>query len=280
MNVSKKGAMKVGRDLFEIYETLRLQNPFLIVGWQTQDVGKLGSRVIDFLIEKVGGHEIAGMKPLGFFHFGGIRFKEDLVQVPEGKFWVCEKHNLLIFKSDEPEFEHYKFLNAVLDFAGDGGQAKELYTLNGTLSLIAHTQPRKILTVYNQSEIKEKLQNFGLIEMTWEGPPAISSYLLWVAKRRGIPGVSLWPEIPFYLATGEDLQAIKRILFFLNERFHLDLDSGELDNEIRDQNEKIAQLRRDDAEIDQLITQLESGLKLNEEEQLKLAQGVYEVLKK
>jgi proteasome assembly chaperone (PAC2) family protein len=280
MNISKKEAMKVEKDLFEIYETSRLQSLSLVVGWQTRDVGKLGSKVIDFLIEKLGGREIAEMKPLGFFHFGGVRFKEDLVQVPESKFWACEKHNLLIFKSDEPEFEHYKFLNAFLDFAEDGGQMKELYTLNGALSLIAHTQSRRILTVYNQLGMKERLQGFGLEEMNWEGPPAISSYLLWVAKRRGIPGVSLWPEIPFYLATGEDPQGAKETLSFLNKRFNLDLDLGEFDNEIRDQNEKIAQLGREDAEINQLITRLESGLKLDEEEQLKLAQEVYEILKK
>ncbi len=268
------------RDLFEIYETPHLQSPSLIVGWQTQDIGKLGSKVIDFLREKLGAKEIAEIKPLGFFHFGGVRFKEDLVQVPEGKFWACEKYNLLIFKSDEPEFEHYKFLNSVLDFAEDNCQAKELYTVNGTISLIAHTRPRRILTVFNQPELKEGLQDFGLENMSWEGPPAISSYLLWAAKRRGIPGVSLWPEMPFYMATREDPQAIKVILSFLNRRFDLGLDLGELDHEIRDQNEKIAQLRRENAEINQWITQLESGRMLDEEGQLKLAQEVYELLGK
>ena len=268
------------KDPSEIYETPQLQAPSLIVGWQTQDIGKLGSKVIDFLKEKLMGREMGEIKPLGFFSFGGVRFKEDLVQVPEGKFWACEKYNLLIFKSDEPEFEHYKFLNSVLDFAEDDCQAKELYTVNGTISLIAHTRPRRILTVFNQPELKEGLQGFGLENMSWEGPPAISSYLLWAAKRRGIPGVSLWPEMPFYIATREDPQAIKVILSFLNRRFDLGLDLGELDHEIRDQNEKIAQLRSEKAEINQWITQLESGQMLDEEEQLKLAQEVYEILGK
>jgi proteasome assembly chaperone (PAC2) family protein len=270
--------MKVGRDLFEIYETPHLQSPSLIVGWQTQDIGKLGSKAIDFLREKLGAKEIAEMKPLGFFHFGGVRFKEDLVQVPEGKFWACEKHRLLIFKSDEPEFEHHRFLNSLLDFAEHHFQTKEVYTLNGAISLTAHTHPRRILTVFNQLEIKERLQGLGLEEMTWEGPPAISSYLLWLVKRRGIPGVSLWPEIPFYLAPREDPQAIKLTLSFLNRRFDLGLDLGELDDEIRDQNEKIAQFRKENAEVDKYINLLEKGVKLEEEEQLKLAQEVYEIL--
>ncbi len=268
------------KDPFEIYETPHLQSPSLIVGWQTQDIGKLGSKVIDFLKEKLGGQEIAEIKPLGFFQFGGVRFKDDLVQVPESKFWVCEKNNLLIFKSDEPEFGHYKFLNAILDFAENHCQAKELYTLNGAISFTAHTNPRRILTVFNQSELKNRLEDYGLEDMTWEGPPAISSYLLWLAKRRGISGVSLWPEIPFYLASREDPQAIKLTLSFLNRKFEFGLDLGGFDLEIRDQNEKIAQLRRENAEINQYINLLESGHRLDEEGQLKLAQEVYELLGK
>ena len=272
--------MKVGRDPFEIYESPHLKTPSLIVGWQTQDVGKLGLKVIDFLKEKLAGREIAEIKPLGFFSFGGVRFKEDLVQVPESKFWICEKNNLLLFKSDEPEFGHYKFLNALLNFAERHLQVKELYTLNGTISLAPHTNPRRVLTVFNQPEIKNRLKNYELEDMTWEGPPAISSYLLWVARRRGISGVSLWPEIPFYLAPREDPQAIKITLSFLNRRFDLGLDLGGFDLEIKDQNEKIAQLRRENAEINQYINLLEKGHRLDEEGQLKLAQEVYELLGK
>jgi proteasome assembly chaperone (PAC2) family protein len=136
------------------------------------------------------------------------------------------------------------------------------------------------LTVFNQPELKKSLQGYGLENMTWEGPPAISSYLLWLAKRRGIPGVSLWPEIPFYLATREDPHAIKLTLSFLNKRFNLGLNLGEFDLEIRDQNEKIAELRKEDPEINKYISMLESGLRLDEEEQLKLAEKVYGLLEK
>jgi proteasome assembly chaperone (PAC2) family protein len=278
MSALEKEEMKVEKDLFEIYQIPPLRNPSLIIGWQTPELGNLGAKVIHFLIEKLEGKEIAEMKPLGFFSFGGARFKNDLVQVPESKFWACEKHNLLMFKSDEPEFDHYRFLNSLLDFAKEGCQTKEMYTVNETISIIAHTQPRRILTVFNRSEFKEKLQSFGLKNMTWEGPPALSSYLLWVAKRRGIPGVSLWSEMPFYIAPGKDPQGMKIILSFLNRKFDLGLDIEELDHRIRDQNEKIAQLRKENGEIDQSITRLENGETLDEEEQIKLSQEVFALL--
>jgi proteasome assembly chaperone (PAC2) family protein len=278
MSVSKKGAKRMEKDLVKIYKTPRLESPSLIVSWRTRDIGKLGSKVIDFLDKKLGCEEIAEMKPSGFFAFGGVRFKNDLVQVQESKFWGCERNNLLIFHSEEPIFQHHQFLSSVLDFTEYYYQANELYTLSGAVSMVAHTHPRRILAVFNQPAFQERLRGYGLEDMTWEGPPAISSYLLWIAKRKGLPGVSLWPEIPFYLADREDPQAIKLVLSFLNKRFDLGLDLGGFDREISDQNERIARLRSEDVEIDQCITRLENGLQLDEEEQLKLTRKVYETL--
>ena len=279
MSFLKSETKKMEKSLFETYQTPQLQSPSLIVGWQTQDIGKIGSRVIDFLQEKLEGREVGEIKPLGFFPLGGAVFKDDLVQVPESKFWACEKNDLLLFKSNEPKYEWYKFLNAVLDFAEYQCKAKTLYTLSGTVSLTAHTTPRRILTVSNQSEFQRKLRGYGLEDMTWEGPPAISSYLLWVAQRRDIPGVSLWPEVPFYLAGKKDPEAIRLSLSFLSRRFDLGLDLSGFDFEIRRQNEKIAQLREENSEVSKYIAMLERGLSLGEGERMKLVKEVSELLR-
>ncbi len=269
---------KAGRLPVRIDQHHGLQKPSLLIGWHTHDIGKLTSRVLDFLIETFEGQEVGEIEPLRFFSFGGVRFKEDLVQFQESKFWALKRHNLLIFKSNEPEFEYYPFLNTLLEVAEHHFQIEELYTLSGTLSLIAHTSPRRILTVYNRKEWKRRLDGYGLEPMTWKGPPAISSYLLWVAKRRGIPGISLWPEIPFYLASKEDPEAIRVVLSFFNHRFQLGLELGWLEREKKEQEEKILDLRRENREIDDYISRLEKGLPLDEEEQVKLAKEIDEHL--
>ena len=279
MNSSKKGT-EVEKNLFDIYRTPQLHNPSLIIGWQTRDIGKIGSRVTSFLNEKLGGVEVGEIKPLGFFPMGGAVFKHDLLRVPESKFWACGKNDLLIFRSSEPKYEWYKFLNAILDFAEYRCKAKEIYTVSGTIASVAHTTPRRILTVCNQSEFHQGLQGYGLEDMTWEGPPAISSYLLWVARERGIPGVSLWPEVPFYLATNDDSEAIRVSLSFLDKRFNLDLDLSQFNLEVKRQNEKIARLREENSEVNKSIERLERGLSLGESEQVSLAKQVNEFLRK
>lgn len=264
--------------LFKIGRAIRFHSPSLIVGWQTHDVGKIGSRVIDFLNEKLAGQEIGEINPSGFFSLGGATFKDDLIQAPESKLYACQKNELLTVKSNMPEYTQYKFLNAVLDLAQSHRKVKDLYTISGTVSLIPHTSPRHVLAVFNQPEFQKQLQGYGLEDMTWKGPPAISSYLLWVAKRRGIPGMSLWPEVPFYLAAGEDPQGIKLTLSLIDRRFNLGLDLKELDEETERQKEKIARLRSKNPETNKSIVMLERGLSLSKEEQMNLAKDVYQVL--
>jgi len=265
------------KNIFKFSEQPHFENPSLIVGW-SKDAGQLSPKVVEYLNRKLKSRSFSEIELAGFFSLGGVAVENNVAQFPEGRFYYSEENNLVVFKSSEPHFEKYKFLNAILDVAEHYCKVKELFTINGTVSGVAHTSQRSILTVFNQEAFQRKLRGCGLEDMNWEGPPATSSYLLWVARRRGIPGASLWPEIPFYLAAGEDFQAIKLILSFLDKRFNLGLDLKELDEKIRDRNEKISQLREEDSEINKYIGMLESGLSLSEEEQMELIKGITELL--
>ncbi len=269
---------------FRISMEPRFQNPSLVVGWN-KDAGKLGIKVIDYLNKKLGGQEFCEIEPNDFFSFGGVAVEDDVIQFPESKFYACEKNDLLIFKSDSPSYEWYKFLNSILDFAENYSKVKEMYTIGGMVSLAAHTAPRELLAAFNSSEMKESLSQYHLErDVDYKTPPGqrptLNSFLLWAAKKRDIPGVSLWVPIPFYLVAVEDPKAQKRVLEFFDQRFDLEIDFKDLDDEIRRQNEKIAQARIRSSEIDDYIKKLESNLSLSEEENAKLIKEIEEVLKK
>jgi len=109
--------------------------------------------------------------------------------------------------------------------------------------------------------------------------PTLNSYLLWLARERKIPGVSLWAPIPFYLAATEDFQAERKVLSFLNERLGLRIDFSGLDQAIRRQNEQLARARSRFPQIDDYINRLESNLMLSEEENGELVRRIEESLK-
>jgi len=274
----------INQDPLNIYKTPNLESPSLILGW-SQDVGQLGPTVIDYLNRKLGTEEIGAIEPVGFYSLSGVRIEDGMVQFPESKFYSSEKNDLLILKSNPPRYEHYKFLNTVLDFAERYGAVKEVYTVGGLVSLKADTAPQRITTVVNQPELKEIPERLGLqTDLDYETPPrgrpTLSSFLLWLAGRRNIAGVNLWTEVSFYLAAMEDLKAIRYTLWFLDKRFTLNMDFSELNLAIKKQSARMKQLKEQNPEIRKLVEMLEQGIMLNSEESEKLTEEVTEFLEK
>ena len=273
-----------GKHPFKIYRRPELQSSSLVVGWR-DDASKLGTKVTDYLNKKLGGREFGVIEPGDFFPLGGVAVEDDVAQFPESKFYCCQEKNLVIFKSDPPRSEWYKFLNLVLDVAERYCQVKELYTIGGMVSLSPHTAPRELLVVANSPEAKKALRQYDLAgDMDYETPPGqrptLSSFLLWVAKGRNIVGASLWVPIPFYLVSTEDPQAWRKIATFFDERFGLGMDFSDLDEAGARQHEKIAEVRNRFPELDDYIRRLESNIYLTEEESEKLVSGIEEFLRK
>ena len=260
-----------------------VQSSSLVVAWD-EDAGQLGQKVTDYLIQSRGGEEFAEIEPEDFFSLGDVRVEGDVARFPQGKFFVCPQGELAIFKSAPPQFEWYKFLNLILDVAGHYCGTKELYTIGGMVTLAAHTTPRALLATSSAPEVKEMLSRYDLIrDMDYRTPPGqrptLSSFLLWVAKGRNIPGVSLWVPIPLYLIANEDPQAQKKVLQFLDERFALNLDLEAVDRKVQEQDEKLARARLRLPRVDEYIGRLESNLKLSEEENETLTREIAKFLR-
>ena len=269
---------------FKIYRTAEFHNPSLIVGWN-RDAANLGASVIDFLKHKLNAQDFAEIEPLEFFPATGVLIEDDIVQFPEGKFYSCEEKDILLFKSDGPGQAHYEFLTAVLEVAQHCCRAMELYTIGGIISVMAHSGPRRVSTVANQPQLKRTLAAYGIeTNLNYETPPGgrptLSSFLLWVAKRRNIAGATLWAEVPFYLAAAEDPRACKQVLTILDKKLNLGTDLAELDWQIEKQDEKIEELKGQDSEIHKYIEMLQRGMMLSENESETLAKRVTEFLGK
>jgi predicted ATP-grasp superfamily ATP-dependent carboligase len=108
----------------------------------------------------------------------------------------------------------------------------------------------------------------------------MNSYLLWVAKRRNIPGAAIWVPVPFYLVSAGDPRAFRKTADFLNQRFSLDIDLSDIDEEIHRQNAKIAMVANQFPEIDGFLHRLESNIRLSDEENNRLIQIIEENMSK
>jgi proteasome assembly chaperone (PAC2) family protein len=272
------------KQLFKVSKEPALQSSSLVVGW-SEDAGKLGARVIDYLSRKLGAEEFAELELEYFFPLGGVGVEDDVAQFPEGKFHFCRDKNLVLLGSTPPRSEWYQFLMAVLDVAQNLCHVKEIYIIGGMISPGAHTTPRLIMPIASSGEMKMSLNEFGVnVDMDYETPPGqrptLSSYLLWVAKGRGINGACLWVPVPFYLVSAEDPRACKRVIEFLDNRLGLGIDYSDLNDEITEQNKKMAELTSQMPELGGYIQKLETSLVLSSEEGEKLAKEVEDFLKR
>lgn len=269
---------------FKLFAKPKLESSSLVVAWN-QDVGKVGSSVVDYLSRKLESREFAEISPEGFFSLGGVSVEEDIARFPESKFYWCPKKSLVIFKSDIPRYEWYEFLGLVLDIAEKYCKVEEIYTVGGMVSTAAHTMPRMLLSVVNSAEMKRTLSYHDLVsDMNYETRdsqrPTFNSFLLWAAKRRSIAGANLWVPVPFYLLSVGDPHACKSVIEFLNGRLELNIDLADMDVEVARQNKEIAQVRSKSPEVDGYISKLEGNLGLSVEESEKLVREIEELLRK
>jgi predicted ATP-grasp superfamily ATP-dependent carboligase len=247
--------------------------PYLLVAW-SPDAAEVGWRVGNYLKKHLPGRESGEIEPLGFYPLGGVEIKGDVIGFPRSKFYAFEGGNVVLFQATQPSSRRYRFLSLVLDNAERLG-SPGVYTVGGIISMIAHTDERKVLAVVNAGELKESLAGYDLdTGLDYQGATSLSGFLLWVAKQRKIPAVSFWVNVPFYLAEKTDPRANKALLHFLNCRFGLGIDLEELDREIEIQEEQIARLRKQNREVDEYIARLELNVGLTQEEVGRLVEEI------
>jgi len=250
----------------------------MIVGW-TKDVGAVSRGVVDLLADTPGTSPFGRIKPVSFFPVGGVTVNDDVAEFPRSELLCNERNNVVILRSDEPQSRKYEFLNGVLDLAEQHNGAEALYAVNGIASLIPHTATRRAFLVSNDLAMQRELRRLVPAGLSWQGPPPTSIYLLWLARNRHLPGVSLWVEVPFYLVDSGDFQAIKTGVSLLGRILGWDYDLDDLDQRIAEQDETLTQLRDQDPEIDTRIRILEQGETLDGNEQRELVEAVQGALK-
>jgi len=248
-----------------------------------EDVGRLGPAVTDYLVRALSGEEFAQIEPTYFFPLGGVAVDNDIAQFPESRFFCCEEKKLIVFRSNSPRSEWYRFLDTILEIGQHYCNVKQVFAIGGMIYMGPHTVPRQLLGVSNTKEMRQTLGHYNITcDLNYDTPqgqrPTLNSYLMWIAKRRSIPSASLWVPIPFYFVELDDPRAWIKVLQFLNTHINLGLDFAELDEYAKKLNERMAQLRQRSPDIESSIQKLESNIMLTQVESEQLASEVYQFL--
>jgi predicted ATP-grasp superfamily ATP-dependent carboligase len=271
---------------YKIYEDFPIQASTLLICWDS-DAGRVGPDTADYITSHGQTYPLGHIDPEDFYIMDGVSVEDNVAQFPDCRFIYYPDSNLVIFSGSPPEQEWYGFLSAIMDVAEKHCYVRRIYTLGGMISVSAHTTSRELLTVANSPEIGYDLSQYDPVTRAidyYETPPGhrptINAYLLWAAQRRNIDAACLWVPVPFYLAQGDDPQAIRRILDFLALKVDLDIDFAEINGRITDQNEKLRRLRNENADIDNAISALESNVSISGGDSQNLITTVSDYLKR
>ncbi|MGI2335178.1 MAG: PAC2 family protein [Dehalogenimonas sp.] len=259
--------------------TPQLGRPLMVVAW-SGEVGNLGQRIIGYLNETLKMEKLADIEPEGFFGMTSVEVSSDLVSFPGSQIWYSEKASVITMYSDVPQYEVQEFIKLILDVAVRHG-VSQVVLVNGMPVMASHNTPSEIIANLSTPLLKEWLSGDGInTEVNYESPPGqrppISSYLIWLARQRGLEAVSLWVPVPFFLATHTDEGGVRRTLAFLREKLALPLDLEGAVKAEQQLREKLGQLRTGSADVDRALTMLESNLSLTEYEAGQLAAAVRE----
>ena len=260
------------RDSLRLIRQPKVDRPSLLVGWES-DAGKLGPTVIARVNTALAAQCFCEIDPAAYYPMIGVAIEDNVARFPESRFYCGRRVDVVTFAGGEPRNDHYGFLGAILDVAERCG-ARQIITIGGLAAGVPHDGPRRMMGVYTDADVRRRLAGRGLEDMTWQGPAAFSSYLLWAAARRGIAAASVWVETPFYLVACRDLQAVKAVLGFFGRALALTVRPRGLSERITRQNHRIDVLRKRDQSVDEGIASVERGLSLDERDRLELAQKV------
>jgi len=235
----------------KIFKKVKAKNPDLIACWS--GIGNIGLIAVDTLRSEIGAEELGEIEPWDFFYPRKVRVKEGLLrdlEFPRSKFYfkrIGEK-DLIFFVGEEQPREKgnlyargekaYEMANLVLDVAEEF-QCQRVYTSGAAVAPIHHTLKPKVWVVANKKDLIEEIKRYEntILMSEIEGTDdqsaitGLNGLLLGVAKKRGLEGICLMGEIPFYLQVSPlpYPKASKSVLEVLTRILGISLNLGKFD---------------------------------------------------
>lgn len=228
--------MNMQDGLLMLYEP-PLQGPVLIAGFGGwPNAGEVSSWVLSFLIQSLEGSRFAEIRSQQFFDLvqqrpvvaiqGG---KIQSVEFPCGVFYFASSptrgpKDLIFFLGQEPHLCWPRFSDLFLGLAEKIG-VTEIITIGGLYDNIPHTVEPRVSGITNDEKSLERFSQLRVRPAHYEGPMSIHTHLLIEAAKRGIPAISLWGHVPYYIQSNNaktSLAILERLQSWLGTKWDIE----------------------------------------------------------
>ena len=211
----------------------KLKNPIFIAAWP--GMGEVAYRSALFLKEVLGFKVFAKLEPQRFFKPAAVTVQKGVLSIPSmpaGFFYYCKGKStpdIILFVGEvQPPLENAEALSLAIINYVKKYKVSTMFTFAAKPEPIDHKNESRVWIASTHNEIVKSFEKIGAKVLAEGQISGLNGIILGVGKRKGIKGVCLLGEIPFYTVQIENPKAIAKILEMMNSHLKINLNLASL----------------------------------------------------
>jgi proteasome assembly chaperone (PAC2) family protein len=271
-----------------------LRNPSIICGlngWLNS--GDVAAGGVNYFIKQFKAEKFAEL-PTSRYHIYQIpgvqsispvfKMQDELIvetNLPKNEFYYARNpvsdRDLIIFLGTEPNLNWEEYADTIVSLACEFG-ASRLYAFGGLLDTIPYTREPMMTCTCTSARVKEEMEQYNVMYSNRVGPATFNQMLLYACQKKNVDGAGFTVRVPYYpdynIALGYSPASIKAVLIRLNHILHLDMNFDELNESIRELQNKLDSVRQQNPQFNTYIEELEKDyVEMHYKETLDLSAG-------
>ena len=244
LEIDKKGTLL---QFLSYNKKLNLRNPILIMsfsGWN--DASSSATSTSDYIVDQIGGETFAEIEADSFYNFQQVRpmvymnkKNEREISWPENTFYACLTpqldHDLIVLQGVEPNNHWRDFCKTILTLIEDQSVSKVI-SMGGLIADVFHGDP---ISVSGSTSDPSFASFLGISKSRYEGPTGILGILNDKLKKKSIPTVSIWANVPHYVNFSPNPKAMLALITKISKILSLEFKTSELEKNILEFEEKV-----------------------------------------
>jgi len=216
-----------------ILKELHIKQPIMLACWP--GMGYVAISVAKYIQRYLKAEKFAIIDAIDYFQIPGISIQKGLINpisLPSNTFyfWESPEKNLIIFISESQPVpgKEYPLAQQVIDVAERYG-VNTIFTAAAMPIEMSHKDTPSVWGVGSSEEVINRLTQYGLKLMKNGRISGMNGSLLGVAKERGIDGICLLGEIPYYTVQIENPRSAKAVIEVFSMLTGIPVATAELD---------------------------------------------------
>jgi proteasome assembly chaperone (PAC2) family protein len=251
-------------DVLSFTTTPTMNRPVLILafaGWN--DAGNAATFAAKFISQRLTTHTFANLDPELFYNFTEqrpqvrLRNGERDITWPTNEFSYARASGLvqdvIIGLGVEPHLRWRTYTDAILRVVQECN-VELVVTLGALLADVAYSRPVRLTGTASDPALAQRLH---LAVSKYEGPTGIVGVLHDRCRRQGLPAISIWANVPHYLAASPNVKAslalVRRVFTLLD----YGADLSDLEHAAGEFDSRVAQVLAADPKVAEYVRQLE-----------------------